>query len=37
MLEWNPRLVALVLLVIGIAALAGRLLLISTGLGQYGW
>jgi hypothetical protein len=37
MLEWNPRLVTLVLVLIAIASLAGWLVLGSAGLGQYGW
>jgi hypothetical protein len=37
MLEWNPRLVTLVLVLIAIAALAGWLVLGSTDTGQYGW
>jgi len=37
MLEWNPRLVTLVLAVVVMAALAAKLTLGSTGTGTFGW
>jgi hypothetical protein len=37
MLEWKPRLVTLVLVLIAIASLAGWLVLGSTTTGNYGW
>lgn len=37
MLEWNPRLVALVLVLIAIASFAGWFVFGATGLAQYGW
>jgi hypothetical protein len=37
MLEWNPRLVTLVLAVIAVAALAATLSLGGTSTGTFGW
>ena len=37
MLEWNPRLVTLVVLVVAIAALAAKLTLGGTSVIQYSW